>query len=86
MSDIFLHSPKGPKQDQELAKLQGNLSATGLGGVCFGDSGGPAFLGGSATIAAITSGGNQACAGPSDAYRLDTVAARRFLGRFMLLP
>ncbi len=67
-------------------KLQGNLSATGLGGVCFGDSGGPAFLGGSATIAAITSGGNQACAGPSDAYRLDTVAARRVLGRFVLLP
>lgn len=67
-------------------KLQGNANATGLGGVCFGDSGGPAFLGDSTTIAAITSSGNQACAGPSVAYRLDTTAARAFLGRFVTLP
>jgi len=66
--------------------LQGNGNATALGGVCFGDSGGPAFLGGSTTVAAITSGGNQACAGPSVAYRLDTVSAREFLGQFVPLP
>ncbi len=67
-------------------KLQGTSNATGLGGVCFGDSGGPAYLGDSTTIAAITSSGSQTCAGPSDAYRLDTPAAREFLGRFVALP
>lgn len=67
-------------------KLQGNGNATGLGGVCFGDSGGPAYLGDSATIAAITSSGDQACAGPGVAYRLDTLSARRFLARFVTLP
>lgn len=67
-------------------KLQGNSNATGLGGVCFGDSGGPATLGDSATVAAITSSGDQACAGSSVAYRLDTLSARAFLARFVELP
>lgn len=67
-------------------KLQGGNDATGLGGVCFGDSGGPAYLGDSATIAAITSSGDQACAGPSVAYRLDTLSAREFLARFVAVP
>jgi len=67
-------------------RLQGNGNATGLGGVCFGDSGGPAFVGETETLAAITSGGNEACAGPSFAYRLDTSSARAFLGRFVPLP
>jgi len=67
-------------------RLQGNGSATGLGGVCFGDSGGPAFIGDTNTLAAITSGGNEACAGPSFSYRLDTPSAREFLGEFVQLP
>lgn len=67
-------------------KLQGNSNATGLGGVCFGDSGGPSYLGASDTVAAITSSGNQACAGPSTAYRLDTPSARQFLAGFVTLP
>jgi hypothetical protein len=71
---------------KSFLKLQGNSNATGLGGVCFGDSGGPAYLGDSTTIAAITSSGDQACAGASVAYRLDTLSARQFLARFVALP
>ncbi|MEO5634596.1 trypsin-like serine protease [Gaiella sp.] len=67
-------------------KLQGNGNATGLGGVCFGDSGGPAFLGESDTIAAITSSGSQTCSGASVSYRLDTPSARQFLDQFVALP
>jgi secreted trypsin-like serine protease len=54
------------------------------GGVCFGDSGGPHFSG--TTVAAIVSTGNRACSGQSTGYRLDTAAARQFLGRFVPLP
>jgi V8-like Glu-specific endopeptidase len=70
----------------------GGLGATELklhakdGGVCFGDSGGPRFLGDSMLIVATTSGGNSACTGPSASYRLDTPSARAFLGRFVSLP
>jgi hypothetical protein len=70
----------------------GSLRATELrldskdGGVCFGDSGGPRFLGDSTLLVATTSGGNSACTGPSTSYRLDTPSAREFLGRFVSLP
>lgn len=62
------------------AKVLSNAHATGQGGVCFGDSGGPWLLDGS--IVAITSGGDMACAGMSDAYRVDTPAAQSFLAQF----
>ncbi|MGZ5393062.1 MAG: trypsin-like serine protease, partial [Mycobacterium sp.] len=42
------------------------------GGTCFGDSGGPNFLRGSNTVAAVTSFGmNGNCAGTGGVYRLD---------------
>lgn len=71
---------------EQWSQAPGDSSVTGLGGVCFGDSGGPAFLGDTTTIAAVTSSGDQACAGSSVAYRLDTPAARQFLGQYVLLP
>ena len=62
----------------------------GDGGTCYGDSGGPNFLGADAgettTIAAITTTGDTPCASTGVAYRLDTDSARAFLGRFVSLP
>jgi hypothetical protein len=45
----------------------------GKGGTCFGDSGGPVFLGDSDVIVGITSFGlsSQTCSGPGFAYRSD---------------
>jgi hypothetical protein len=60
-----------------------SLIRTGLG-VCFGDSGGPRFEGG--TLVAVTSSGDAACAGMSTGYRVDTPDARAFLERFISLP
>jgi hypothetical protein len=64
--------------------------ATGDSGTCYGDSGGPNFLGagGSETsiIAAITITGDSKCRATNVDYRLDSAAARAFLGRFVILP
>lgn len=51
------------------------------GGVCFGDSGGPHFVGD--VVAAIVSSGNKVCTGQSTGYRLDTPSARAFLAPYM---
>ena len=43
------------------------------GGTCSGDSGGPIFVEGGTTVAAVTSFGlNQICAGTGGGYRVDT--------------
>ena len=49
------------------------------GTVCVGDSGGAALVGN--TLVAIHSIGDDACGGPSYAYRLDTPDAQRFLSQ-----
>jgi hypothetical protein len=50
------------------------------GGTCFGDSGGPNFLGSSNTIAAVTSYGLQrTCGGTGGVYRLDRESDRAWL-------
>jgi hypothetical protein len=47
-------------------------SGTGQGGTCFGDSGGPLFLGDSLTVAGVISFGfNSNCVGANVAYRVD---------------
>ena len=64
--------------------------ATGNGGTCYGDSGGPNFLGagkGETTIiAGITITGDWWCRSTNVTYRLDTQDARDFLGQFVTLP
>jgi secreted trypsin-like serine protease len=60
--------------------------ATGNGGTCFGDSGGPNFLGTSNVIAATTITGDSVCRATNVTYRLDTAAARAFLEQYVSLP
>lgn len=62
--------------------------ATGDGGTCFGDSGGPNFftVDGTQIIAAITITGDSVCRSTNVTYRLDTTSARQFLAPYVLLP
>jgi hypothetical protein len=63
-------------------------SATGDGGTCYGDSGGPNFLtiGSQLVLVATTVTGDAVCRSTNVDYRVDTRAARRFLGQFVSLP
>ena len=61
-------------------------ASTGDGGTCYGDSGGPNFLGDSTTVAAITITGDAVCRATNVVYRLDTPSARTFLSSFVTLP
>jgi secreted trypsin-like serine protease len=62
----------------------------GDGGTCYGDSGGPNFLGAGATetniVAATTITGDYVCRSTNVDYRLDTPSARAFLRQFVTLP
>jgi secreted trypsin-like serine protease len=62
--------------------------STGNGGTCYGDSGGPHFLGGvsSNLLVALTVTGDAGCRATDKAYRLDTASARGFLGTYVALP
>ena len=60
--------------------------STGNGGTCYGDSGGPNFLGTSDVVAATTITGDAICRSTNVVYRLDTPSARAFLGQFVALP
>jgi V8-like Glu-specific endopeptidase len=60
--------------------------STGNGGTCYGDSGGPNFLGGTNIIAATTITGDAVCRSTNVDYRLDTASARAFLGGYVALP
>ena len=60
--------------------------ATGNGGTCYGDSGGPNFLGTSDIVAATTITGDTVCRSTNVTYRLDRPSARAFLGQFVALP
>lgn len=64
--------------------------ATGNGGTCYGDSGGPNFLGAGAgetnIIAGTTITGDTPCRSTNVDYRLDTASARAFLGQYVTLP
>ena len=61
----------------------GQNQSNGDGGTCYGDSGGPQFLGaGSAetdTVVSVTSTGDTPCYATSVNTRTDTAAARKFL-------
>jgi len=64
--------------------------ATGDGGTCYGDSGGPNFLGAggneTSILAALTVKGDYMCRATNVIYRLDTQSAREFLKDFVFLP
>ncbi|WP_433438533.1 trypsin-like serine protease [Nonomuraea sp. CA-141351] len=62
--------------------------STGDGGTCYGDSGGPNFLGDTTShlLVATTITGDTACRSTNVDYRLDAPAAREFLGQFVTLP
>lgn len=67
--------------------LSMNISATDLGGDCYGDSGGPKFLKGNLNvIVATVTTGDFPCRATSWDYRTDTPNARAFLGQFVALP
>ncbi len=61
-------------------------ASTGNGGTCYGDSGGPNFLGDTGVIAAITITGDAVCRSTNVVYRLDTESARAFLDDYVTLP
>ena len=56
----------------------------GDGGICFGDSGGPHFLG--STIVALTITGDAICKANDKTYRLDTPSSLVFVGQYLSLP
>lgn len=60
--------------------------STDNGGTCYGDSGGPNFLGDTDTIAATTITGDAVCRSTNVDYRLDTRSARSFLDDYVELP
>lgn len=64
--------------------------SSGSGGTCFGDSGGPHFLGAGTSetriVLAVTVTGDRFCRATDKAYRVDTPQARSFLGQFVPLP
>jgi hypothetical protein len=64
-----------------------NTSATGLGGDCYGDSGGPKLLKSNpGVVYATVTTGDYNCRATTWDYRTDTDDARAFLGRFVTLP
>lgn len=64
--------------------------ATGDGGTCYGDSGGPNFLGAGVSetniIAGTTITGDFVCRATNVDYRLDTFSAQSFLANYVTLP
>jgi hypothetical protein len=60
--------------------------STGNGGTCYGDSGGPHFLGDSDMVVSVTVTGDAWCRATDVTYRLDTDSARSYLGQFVDLP
>jgi secreted trypsin-like serine protease len=60
--------------------------STGNGGTCYGDSGGPNFLGDGNVVAGITITGDSVCRATNVDYRLDTASARAFLRHYVALP
>lgn len=66
-----------------------NEHATGGGGACYGDSGGPIFLpmGGNNILVGVTSlRSDRPCRAMTTYYRIDTPWSREFLSQFVQLP
>jgi hypothetical protein len=66
----------------DFSLLLSNNASTG--GTCFGDSGGPNFVGSSNVIAGVTSFGlNNSCGGTGGVFRLDRQDVRAFVGQYL---
>ena len=66
----------------DFSLLLSNNAATG--GTCFGDSGGPNYLGSSNVIAGVTSFGlNGTCGGTGGVFRLDRKNVLDFVGQYL---
>ena len=61
---------------------------TGSGGTCYGDSGGPQFLGGpdSNLVVSVTVTGDMFCKATNVTQRLDIASVQDFLSQFVTLP
>lgn len=71
-----------PGMTGNFSMLLSNNASTG--GTCFGDSGGPNFLGSSNVIAGVTSFGlNGTCGGTGGVFRLDRADVLVFLGAYL---
>ena len=67
--------------------LKMNSHATGEGGDCYGDSGGPKFIDGNTSmIVALVVTGDVPCRSTTKDYRLDIPQARTFLAQYVALP
>lgn len=88
----ILRNARRNKADQSflsLTKAWITLSmneATGNGGTCYGDSGGPHFLKDSNVFVSLTVTGDTVCKATDKTYRLDTESARDFLADWVVLP
>jgi V8-like Glu-specific endopeptidase len=60
--------------------------STGSGGTCYGDSGGPHFLGDTDMVVSLTVTGDTVCRATDVTYRLDTESARAYLSQYVALP
>lgn len=60
-----------------------NHSATGQGGTCSGDSGGPHFLGDSNVIASVTSWGDPLCRSLDQTQRIDIPSVHGFIEQYL---
>jgi hypothetical protein len=85
------------KSTSRIVELNGNQSeggnlhtlnnpseVGGVGGSCFGDSGGPVFVNNTNQVIAVVSyGPSLTCHGADYSWRVDTVAARLFVNQFL---
>ncbi len=91
-SSEFVNGPGGPSNTSSSTRMYavGRFNALGPGylrltqnpatgdaGTCYGDSGGPIFLGG--VLVAITSTGDMFCKATNVTQRVDTADAQAFL-------
>lgn len=78
----FLLQLNAPGMTGDFSMLLSNNHASG--GTCFGDSGGPNFLGASKVVAGVTSYGmNVSCAGTGGVFRMDRQNVLDFVNSFI---
>jgi hypothetical protein len=70
-----------------VARFSNDNGANHQGGTCFGDSGGPTFVGTTNQVVAVTSFGlSPNCTGTDDEYRIDQADDLAFLAGFGVTP